>query len=314
MPYFLFLILLLMQSLCAKSQCKDVYNNKVDCPTEEDSLIVYNNAIKIVQFYEGNTTYVLTRSVEITDIDAKQGVFEDLIQARRMFSIIRREVASFKDDKFSAGRVNVGYKDITYKQYYQEIDEYRFYQRELENQIINANAPMPIYDTRIAPILVNSYVCRDSSSVYFGDVVNIPLYIPVVVKPFILLTEPELVLRNKILHIVPTIVAPKKEMVKRDSGNYIVQKIITNTVEKDTILPVVNYHPLNANETPIYAFNQYGAGALIGTMVNRKFKKIPVKEYGNYAVPYFARELLSDDVQLDKFLRIKFGGYYQGLY
>jgi len=314
MPYFLFLILLLMQSLCAKSQCKDVYNNKVDCPTEEDSLIVYNNAIKIVQFYEGNTTYVLTRSVEITDIDAKQEVFEDLIQARRMFSIIRREVASFKDDKFSAGRVNVGYKDITYKQYYQEIDEYRFYQRELENQIINANAPMPIYDTRIAPILVNSYVCRDSSSVYFGDVVNIPLYIPVVVKPFILLTEPELVLRNKILHIVPTIVAPKKEMVKRDFGNYIVQKIITNNVKKDTILPVVNYHPLNANETPIYAFNQYGAGALIGIMVNRKFKKIPVKEYGNYAVPYFARELLSDDVQLDKFLRIKFGGYYQGLY
>ena len=37
------------------------------------------------------------------------------------------------------------------------------------------------------------------------------------------------------------------------------------------------------------------------------------EEYGEYGVPLFGRELLENDKELDKMLKIKFGAYYEGL-
>ena len=313
MPYIL-CILLLLQTLSLDAQCKDIYGNNTDCPTENDSLIIYNNAIKVVEFYNNNTSYKLTSSKEITESSEKKTVFEDLRQARRMFNIIRRELATMKDDKFSAGKPSAGYKDITYSQYYSEIDENRFYQRELENQIVNAEAPISMYDVRISPVYVNTYTCVDSASVYFNDLVNIPLYVPVIVKPFALLTEPELLIRNKILHIVPKPPVPKRNVETRDSTNTIVIKKVINNVPKDTIIQVPDYYKLKPDGLPIYAFNGYGSGGVIGFMVGHRFKRLDRSQYGDYAVPFFARELLANDVELDKYLKVKFGAYYEGFY
>ena len=299
--------LLLCYSVSISAQCTDIYASKVDCPTEEDSLVLYNNAIKVVQFYDSNRSYQLTNSIELETVSQKKNVFEQLREARRMFTIIRREVANLNEDekKFSAGKPKAGYKDISYSEYYQEVDEYRFYQRELENQIINANAQIPIYDNRIAPILVNTYQNYDTSSIYFGDLVQIPLYVPVVVKPFALLTGPELMLRNKVLKIPAPKVYPTRSMTKRDSGNNYIKKDII--VEKSPLL-----YP-GAYKLPVYYYNQYGSACVIGFMIGHKFKKLTYEEYPKYAVTTFARNLLADDLLLDKQLKIKFGDYYEGL-
>jgi hypothetical protein len=268
-----------------------VYGSKVICPTEQDSLVVYNNALKVVKYYDKNPSYKLNKSRELVSIYDKQEVFEDMKTAIRMFSVIRREVKSMKPDKFSVGKVKDTYKDITFTEYYQEVDEYRFYQRELENQIVNINATMPIYDTRIAPFIVNEYKNIDSASCYFGDLVNIPLYVPVVVKPFALLTATEYSLRRQLIHSLPEKIIPnvaiKKPTIKRNDGFY--------------------------EGNPVYVYNNFGAGAFIGVLVGRKFKKVIPSKYKESAVPVFAQKILEDNKQLDDLLRIRFGTYYIGL-
>lgn len=286
--------ILLSFASSAKGQCVDAYGEPVPCPNDNDSLTVYSNALTVYQFYENSPLYERTRSREIITPDDKRDVFESLREARRMFYIIRREVAAMPvDKKYAAGSAKKGYVDIPYGRYYQEVDDYRFYQRELENQILNSDAPMSLYDTRISPIVVNEYRCRDTNSVYFGDVVNLPLYIPVVVKPYMLLTSTELELRNTILKIAPLAKAEiptTRMMIKK-----------TVTVKRTT----------QYQGTPIYIVNSYGSGALIGFMAGRTFTKIKPGDYLNYAVPPFGQQILQDDAILKKLLRQKFGGFFE---
>jgi len=280
----LYLITLLLCSN-AYAQCFDTYGAEVDCPTLNDSLVIYNNSLKVNDYYKNNTIYIQTRSRELVTSDDKKDVFDLLQQARKMFFVIRRTVAKMEPDKFRVGETSKKYKDITYEQYYSSIDEYRFYQRELENQIVNINAPQPIYDSRIAPILINEYKCSDSSSAYFGDLVNIPLYIPVVVKPFSLLSSTEIIERNEILNI--TITLSKSE-------------IITKTIKES--LTIQSYY--ESSHLPIYYEN-----TLIGFLAGRSFLKIKPSEYQYYAVKKIGQILLEDEERLNKFLKIKFGDY-----
>lgn len=286
---FLIQIICILFFQTASGQCRDVYGKKTDCPTEQDSLVVYNNALQVVQFYENNSHYTLQKSRELISKDERKEIFDMLDDARRMYFVLRRAMKTLSD--------NPNYKDIKYKDYYQEIDEHRFYQRELENQIVNSNAPFPIYDDRIEPVILNVYINNDSSDLYFGDLVQIPLYVPVTVKPYMLLTEDELILRNKILHIVPNIQkfdTAKRFFVKRDT---IVDKKIKGKYDESN---------------PVFAYNQYGSGGVIGFMNGRKFKKLDASQYVKYAVPQFARDILADDKLLEKLLKIKFGNYFSG--
>lgn len=285
--YFLFSIMCFQS---ASGQCRDVYGKKTDCPTEQDSLVVYNNALQVVQFYDNNAHYTLQESRELISKDERKQIFDMLTDARRMYFTLRRALKTLSD--------NPNYKDIPYKEYYQEIDEHRFYQRELENQIVNSNAPFPIYDDRIEPVILNVYVNNDSTDLYFGDLVQIPLYVPVTVKPYMLLTEDELILRNRILHIVPNI-----------------QKFDTSKrffVKRDTTLNIKVDNQYQESIT-VFAYNNYGSGGIIGFMYGRKFKKLKSQEFVKYAVPQFARDILADDKLLEKLLKLKFGEYYSGL-
>lgn len=304
----LLLSILLLCSLCLSAQCKDIYGSPVDCPSEEDSLTLYNNAIRVIQFYDSNKLYHLTNSVKLENTSDKMGIFEDLKEARKLFNIIRRELRNMPDDKFTTGKPSKDYKDINYSQYYASIDEYRFYQRELENQIVNSDAPMSMYDNRIAPVIVNTYKCDDETSTYYNDLVNIPLYVPVIVKPFALLTEAEVIIRNKILGL-PLPIKFKRKAEYRDSVP--TKAIFTRN---DTIKVNNNiFYFQSGPQLPVYLYNSYGSACVIGFMIEHKFKKLTHAQYADYAVTSFARSVLEDDIALDKILRIKFGGYYDGL-
>jgi len=337
------LCITMMLPFFAQSQCTNIYGRRVECPTLQDSMVLYNNAIKVQDFFENNKLYVKTRTVKIVNEDDKRDIFNKLQQARSIFVLIRNEkLNSAQEDKFASTKPNPNYKDITYKDYYQEVDEYRFYQRELENQIVNKEAPAPIYDNRVCPVVVNEYKCIDSNSVFYGDIVNIPLYIPVIVKPASMLTSAEKITREEILKTDYNIPAPPKKekqlakttapvktiaptlsaIVKTDPQPIPVKQLpVVAAVEiPDVIKPEpksiaaipsvpVEKPVYDRKGLPVYYFNGAGSGSIIGFMDNGNFRKVRKEEYQELMVMKYAQDLLENEDKFKTWLRIQYGGY-----
>lgn len=335
MKYVTYFFMLLI-SIKTHSQCKDIYGKKTECPTEADSLTIYNNALKVYEYYENNPKYQKTRTRNLKSASDKLNIFEDLATARRLFHIIRRQYGvglKPSEKRFAAGKPVASYKDITYNQYYQEIDEYRFYQRELENQIVNIGAPTTMFDIRIAPILVNEYNCIDSTDSHFGDLVNIVLYVPVTVKPFMLLTEDELISRNEILSkidanyipqqipkptpIVTKVIPIPTDTIKPDTSMLSevkpTQNIVISNVENTTPTYIPKVYSVCTNPTPTYAYNTITGGTIIGFICGKYFVKITPDEYNYYRVPHWARNILENEKSLSQLLKDKFGNYLLGI-
>jgi hypothetical protein len=299
MKILIIITLQLFLLLNLEAQCFDVYNNKTECPTMADSLTLYNNALKVINFYETNPNYERTSSEKIEGAYDKLKVFQDLVDARRMFRVIRQAIP------FN----NKNFKDFTFKEYYQEVDDYRFYQRELENQLLHRDALASLYDFRISPVLVNKYANINKNDIYYGDLVNIPLYAPVVVKPFMLLTDSELVVRNAFLNIpntprpiviistvpIPPPSAPIEKHVK----------IIPSTIAE--IKPKTKYNTYS----PVYYFEDpaLGGPALVGFMNYKTFVRIRPEDYTYFAVPKWAQNFLKDMNRVEKYVKLIFGDY-----
>jgi hypothetical protein len=273
-------------------QCYTFYGDPAPCPTVKDSLDIYQNAVRVYDFYHRNKTYKLIRSIRIKSAADQRMVHEKMLESRKMYFVLRSDKRSNNRSGKSQFEHSVGYKDVGYDQYFNQINAHRFRQRDLENQIINAESPFPLYDNRIAPIVINEYKCLDSSSRYFGDIVNIPMYIPVVVKPQGMLSRAELSERNNILGIVQELPEEKQPTIVKTSS------------------PELTATELNKG-VPIYYYNGYGSGSLVGFLHKRTFHRICKSEYHNYAIPKFARELLDDDEALSNWIKTQFGDRYQ---
>lgn len=335
------LCITMMLPFFAQSQCTNIYGRRVECPTLQDSMVLYNNAIKVQDFFENNKLYVKTRTVKIVNEDDKRDIFNKLQQARSIFVLIRNEkLNSAQEDKFASTKPNPNYKDITYKDYYQEVDEYRFYQRELENQIVNKEAPAPIYDNRVCPVVVNEYKCIDSNSVFYGDIVNIPLYIPVIVKPASMLTSAEKTTREEILKNDYNIPAPPKKekqlakapaplkvntpiepaIVKTETQPKAIKQepvmttpVIPVVIKQESIAAIpsapVEKPVYDRKGLPVYYFNGAGSGSIIGFMDNGNFRKVRKEEYQELMVMKYAQDLLENEDKFKTWLRIQYGGY-----
>ena len=315
-----FVMLLLLLSTNSYAQCYDVFGREADCPTENDSLVIYSNALKVYEFYEKNPDYTKLKSIRLKTKQDVMDCFYQLENALDSFNIrwqLRERVLNGED--IPSVLMTRDGKNINREDYYQYIDSYRFYQRELENGILNISSPFPIYDIRISPLLVNSYENRLSNDVYNGDFVNVALYVPVTVKPYNMLTDSEKVIRAKILEgRFPVVI--KKELPKK-------KKIVIPKVKDTTLLenanityvpPVFEKGPYYTQPPygalPFYFYNYYGAGALGGYMIGRKFRKVlPTDEY-YWAVPEWIKDLLKDNKKLEQYLIITLGNYYEGIY
>jgi hypothetical protein len=301
------------------AQCLDLYGRNCDCPTENDSLVVYNNALKVYEFYEKNPDYILLKSQRLKTKQDVLNCFYQLEDALDSFMIrwnLRERVLNGED--LPHVLLPRDGKNIPKDDYYRYVDDYRFYQRELENGILNLSSPFPIYDIRISPLIVNSYENRYSYDEFNGDYVNLALYVPVTVKPVSLLTEKEKEEREKILR--------GSIVIKKNQKNTSVKPTKANRRMSDTTLlenskikyippPIekrFTYPP--SGSVPMYCYNYYGAGTLMGYLVGRKFRKVlPTDEY-YWAVPKWLKEFLSNDKQLEDYLKIQLGDYYGGLY
>jgi len=314
---YILLILALFTITRLPAQCLDIYGHNVECPTIDDSLVIYNNSLKVYSFFENNKAYKKISSIRLNSkldvtkcfykLDSSLDNFKMLWQKRE------RKLAGENLDIFMPR----GGENIEVELYYQRVDDYRFYQREFENGILNTTSPFPMYDIRIAPLVINKYINNHGED-FNGDEVEIALYIPVTVKPYSLLTEDEMKLREKILGVKPKFttsnIFPKRKVIMR-TDSVVKPMHFARSNRKDSILEPseFKYPNFNGNITnPIYASNGY-TSCLIGWLVGRKFRKIRPNEYPQFGVPLYGRELLENEKELDKTLRIKFGGYYQGL-
>jgi len=285
-----YLVILMMWTSSAFCQCYDIYGKKVNCPNMDDSLIIYHNALKVFEFYNNNKSYKKLRTIEVKTDNEKRDVYEMLESARNSFYAIRKEFSTRKIiDTSNVKRPK--YIDITYDQYYHKIDGYRFYQRELENQIINSVAPISIYDFRIIPFVVNEYKCVDSTSSFFGDLVNLPLYLPVMVKPVSLLTPEEIIEKNELLHIEIT-------------------KSLVPTIVNTAVVEIHQKKSSSIGGTPVYLYNRTGSSSIIGFLDNRIFRKIRPEEYKEFVVMKYAQEFLQNNDMVEKFVKSRYGEYY----
>ena len=321
MKYVTYLVMLLLFSIKGYSQCIDVFGRASDCPTENDSFVVYKNALTVYEFYEKNRDYVKLNSKRLR---TKQDVIdcfyqmEDAVDSFRIKFLLRERVINGED--IPSVLLPRDGKNIPTEQYYTYIDAYRFYQRELENGILNMASPSPIYDIRIAPLLINSYENRFGTDGYNGDFVNVALYIPVTVKPYSMLSDSEKVIRKNILQgQIPKII---KKQNKKVSIPKLKAKVKDTTLLQTANIyyeppPVVKqtgttYPPMDAR--PIYYENPYGGGWLMGYFVKRKFRKyLPTDEF-YWCVPNWLKDFLNDDVKVEKYMKQKYGTYYGGLY
>jgi hypothetical protein len=331
MPIFLILL-----SANSFGQCKTVYGGRSICPTFKDSLELYQNTLEVLKFYEKNPAYQKIRTVAVRSEKDRKEVFDRLQNARRLFHLVRQSGQSV-DTNSTIKRPT----DITYSQYFKYINEHRFQQRELENQIINHYSPYPLYDNRISPLVVNEYKCVDENSEYIGDLVNIPLYVPLMVKPNKLLTEKEKEIKEKILikiedndlndiftvldeptetKKISTTPSPikKQEIVEIKNPEPIKSDVVEEKTEKNApvkpeapaapVKPAFVFDDRYAN--PIYYYNQFGAGSIIGFSIKQYFRKLRPEEYDTYMLPKSTREFLSDEIRIQRWLRSRYGNYY----
>jgi hypothetical protein len=278
----------LLMSLNSFSQCRDIYGNPAECPTEDDSLFVYVNALKVYDFYEKNSDYIKLKPQKLRSRHDVLNCFYKLrVSVDSFDNIWNRRERLLKGERVSGVLLPRDGKNIPIDSYYLRIDPYRFYQREFENGILNMNSPFPVYDVRIFPLIINSYENRYGNDDSNGDLVNVALYIPVTIKPFGMLTDSEKIIRKKILE-------------EFDFGEVGASKNFCYTVP-----------PPNA--VPFYYSSPFGGGSLMGYMVGRKFRKyLPTDEYYS-SLPRMIRDLLNDNESLERYLRSKIGDYYEGL-
>lgn len=312
----------IMVSINSYSQCSDIFGNLTICPSADDSMVIYNNSLTIYNFYENNKSYNKVSTEDIKTQSDKVSVFKRMIQSREDYLTMLKK----HEDYVKKNNLLTGFPDLPYNQYYTEVDEWRYYQRELEFKIINDGAPFPLYDIRLSPIIVNTYKNIDQTSEFYNDEVNIPMYIPVTVKPFSLLTPAEKLQRAEILSRIEE-VKKKIEYQKKLSPPIKKVKPIV-VIEKDTMVKTITPIIVAKQDTikvtpnlripwdatPIYYHDELGRGCLMGFMIGRKFRKyLPTDEYYS-AITNSVKELLNNDAVLEKYLKIRYGGYYDGLY
>ena len=326
MKKFWRVLALLCLTINLKAQCLDFFGRSVDCPTENDSLTVYNNSLKVYEFYEKNPDYIKIKSVRFKTNQDVLNCFYNLQDAvkefKQRFDLRERVLNGENIQNVLLPRDG---KNIPLSDYYVVIDDYRFFQRELENGILNTKSPFPIYDYRIAPLVVNSYENRFGKDDFNGDFVNIALYIPVTVKPYRLLTEEEKKEREAILNgvISPDKIKPKNPAKKLQPASEL--KRITNdttllpTANIEFTLPEITKQTRNSVVTPligtpVFYDSPLGGGWLMGHMIGRKFRKFQPTDEFYWALPKQLKDFLMDDNAIKVYLELIYGKYYDGIY
>lgn len=142
--------------------------------TTSDSLAVYNNASQVRNYYLNNPDY------HPVGIPIKYST-------SKIFNSNDAGVQLMKNNNYNT--IQPGHNTstkITPDQYRKNVDGNKYYQRELQNTMLDLNSPMSLFDKRISPQFQTDY-----SNLNTGDVVTMNQYDPIAVKPWNMLTDDE---------------------------------------------------------------------------------------------------------------------------
>lgn len=155
-------------------------------PTTKDSLELYNNAVKVLNFYGNKKDYKKTGfSKTNKPIEGMYHYLNDKIVNNLGYTTKGvKTVAIIKNGKQEHVKVDNYIRNLYRKE--DPTNTNRYYQRELANSILNIDAPMQLFDRRIDPSARISYFGSST-----GDLVGIHTYEPLLVKPINLLTDRE---------------------------------------------------------------------------------------------------------------------------
>jgi hypothetical protein len=239
------------------------YTNTKDFLDElKDSKIRYNNMINDPEYISKKWSYVdklkkgKPEGMSDEDWESEKSFLEKLVQSK--------------------------YNDETNKSYYNELDSYRFYQRDLLNNTINPDLPPIYYDRRVTPHNINWYNSTKTyeHDSYPGEVVN---------DAYNYYTYDPIKLEEEIGIKYPTSKNPIDEIKKKynlitDNNN------VTNTNTTTTNTPP----PAVSKPTGIYSNSSSGNYYYIHTDDNNKTMRIDSSELPSYFDKYDLQYRSSD--------------------
>ena len=147
---------------------------------------VYANAKMVQDFYERSGMYTKTHERPIKANDpGKLHVGND-----KKYEEVKSTINNLR-------LTPQGKRKIRIDEYRININKYKYKQRELSDYVLNTDAPMQLFDRRIAPQSVVDYLfIGNSSSPINADDVDFKVYDPIAIKPYSKLTPEEKVIRD----------------------------------------------------------------------------------------------------------------------
>jgi hypothetical protein len=149
-------------------------------PTTADSLALYNNSVQIQNYYK-DYKYIPGASTNLVKNQDEAMLQKKQVNARTVAVGLSPNTNRKQND------------DITIDDYYKKVNNNQYYQRELSNSILDLRAPMSLYDSRILPQKLNTYInpAQNKNNSLYGDAIELPMYDPIAVKPWNTLTNSE---------------------------------------------------------------------------------------------------------------------------
>jgi len=254
-------------------------------PTTLDSLNLYNNALKVYNYYK-NKKYERG-----TDKSVTGDVFDTLDKHAHDWNLLAQNNQEVKVPSGVKSAKNISYR--------KDFDANRFMQRETAKGMIDTRAPAPLYDRRIFPTKDVSFYNVDKNDPLYEDIVNIKMYDPLLVKPVKALTPQERILRG--LGVAPQPVQPKQkqpmleikkfvDIVKRRKQYPDIEQIEPKQAifESNVEIEPNNAKPLHMNQ------NKGATGgmgfALQYPMLQSSLEKIKSRLMGEPMLPYWVDE------------------------
>lgn len=251
------------------TQAQDAHSTKVDKPTTEDSLRLYNNTNELLDYYSAKNKYedMGTRQIDpkLYSITKKNMAAVDDMNKRienKKFPWTNRRYESFANNAwqlikgFTFGKVETDHLDPDYSfepaDYYQKENKYQYKQRELQNNIIDMESPMQLYDSRIDPTMSYAFINKNNKhdglrggNPVYGDVTTFYGYDPIAIKPEGMRTQQDWLYLNK-KYGTPI---PGQSKIKTPNPAPVIKKEVVSPVVKTNPVELLKKEPVQ--KTPV---------------------------------------------------------------